>query len=301
MNVDGVFSGGGVKAYAYLGALSICEEKGIQFKRLAGTSAGALVAALLASGYKASELEKIFTDLQPNQILQESFVNKKIPLIKWMNVYFRLGIYGGDHFEEWLTNVLKKKGVYSFNDLPKDKLHIICTDLTNARISMFPRDLESYYDVSIEDFPVAKAVRMSISIPYIFQPDTILTKRRYKSYLVDGGVLSNFPYWVFSEDEKPLRPIIGMKLAAGSPVLPKKPLNNAVQMLEAITHTMMQAHDARYISEADAKQIIFIPTEGVSATEFDLTDLQKQYLIETGRRKAAAFFKRWQGDLKITQ
>ena len=60
MEVDGVFSGGGIKGFAYVGAIQILEERGIQFKRVAGTSAGAILAAFIAAGFNAQELEEIF-------------------------------------------------------------------------------------------------------------------------------------------------------------------------------------------------------------------------------------------------
>ncbi|MGG3920846.1 patatin-like phospholipase family protein, partial [Geobacillus thermodenitrificans] len=53
MDIDIVFSGGGVKGFALIGAYEAIEEKGLRWKRLAGTSAGAMLAALLAAGYSA--------------------------------------------------------------------------------------------------------------------------------------------------------------------------------------------------------------------------------------------------------
>jgi len=54
MNIDAVFSGGGVKAFAFIGALEAMEEKGLVIKRAAGTSAGAILASLVLAGYKVS-------------------------------------------------------------------------------------------------------------------------------------------------------------------------------------------------------------------------------------------------------
>ncbi|KFL16373.1 hypothetical protein GT94_04495 [Geobacillus stearothermophilus] len=70
MNIDLVFSGGGVKGFALLGAYEAIEEKGLRWKRLAGTSAGALLAALLAAGYTAREIATEFSiDLEARRRL----------------------------------------------------------------------------------------------------------------------------------------------------------------------------------------------------------------------------------------
>mgnify|MGYP003484396654 CR=1 FL=1 len=62
MIVDGVFSGGGIKGFAYVGAIQALEEKGIKFERVAGTSAGAILATFIAAGFNAQELEEIFDE-----------------------------------------------------------------------------------------------------------------------------------------------------------------------------------------------------------------------------------------------
>ncbi|MFH6780886.1 MULTISPECIES: patatin-like phospholipase family protein [Methylobacterium] len=56
MKAFGVFEGGGVRGYAHLGALKACEERGIDFVGVSGTSIGAIVAALIAAGYSSAEL-----------------------------------------------------------------------------------------------------------------------------------------------------------------------------------------------------------------------------------------------------
>ncbi|MER2091063.1 MAG: patatin-like phospholipase family protein, partial [Sporosarcina sp.] len=57
MWIDGVFSGGGLKGFALVGAYQVLEEKGYQFKRVAGTSAGSILASFIAAGYTAKEIE----------------------------------------------------------------------------------------------------------------------------------------------------------------------------------------------------------------------------------------------------
>ena len=76
MIVDGVFSGGGIKGFAYVGAIQALEEKGIKFERVAGTSAGAILATFIAAGFNAQELEKIFDELNLKVLLDPPKMTK---------------------------------------------------------------------------------------------------------------------------------------------------------------------------------------------------------------------------------
>ena len=62
MIIDGVFSGGGIKDFALIGAYQVLEEKGFQFQRLAGTSAGAILAGFIAAGYSGKEIERLLDE-----------------------------------------------------------------------------------------------------------------------------------------------------------------------------------------------------------------------------------------------
>ncbi|HYW85855.1 MAG TPA: patatin-like phospholipase family protein, partial [Spirochaetia bacterium] len=77
---DGVFEGGGVKGIALVGALSAFESHGFKWCNLAGTSAGAIVASLLASGYSAAELKEIIGNLDYMKFEDASAIGR-IPLI----------------------------------------------------------------------------------------------------------------------------------------------------------------------------------------------------------------------------
>lgn len=64
-------------------------------------------------------------------------------------------------------------------------------------------------------------------------------------------------------------------------------------MLLAIFSTMMEAHDRQYVEQNHAARTIFIPVEDVKATDFAISDQQKKYLIELGRKETQKFFDRW--------
>ncbi|PLR99910.1 patatin-like phospholipase family protein [Bacillus sp. T33-2] len=292
MYIDGVFSGGGIKGFALIGAYSAIEEKGFRFKRVAGTSAGSIIAALVAAGYSSAEMCDLVDELK-----LETFLDKRTPLfpaalVKWFHVYFKLGMYKGLALENWVTKKLEAKGLRTFADLPPDGLRVIASDLTNGTMMVLPDDLPKYR-INPLSFPIAKAIRMSCSLPFFFEPVRLKTGSR-TNIIVDGGVLSNFPMWLFDKDNVlKVRPVLGIKLSHKLPSLPKNKINNAIQMFEALFDTMKDAHDARYISRKHEKNIIFIPTKGILATEFRLTHEKKMELIELGRKSAFTFFKSW--------
>lgn len=113
--------------------------------------------------------------------------------------------------------------------------------------------------------------------------------------VVDGGVLSNFPMWIFDDDKgKKRRPVLGLKLSRGQEEQQQGyPIHNALQLFEALFTTMKNAHDERYISRKHEKDIIFIPVDGFSATQFDLSDGEKEELMEIGRSRTTQFLKIW--------
>ena len=80
---DAVFEGGGVKGIGLVGAVSEIEKAGYVFENLAGTSAGAIVAALLAVGYKADEIKKEMERLNYNDFKDEGLLDKESFMAWW--------------------------------------------------------------------------------------------------------------------------------------------------------------------------------------------------------------------------
>lgn len=292
MKIDGVFSGGGIKGFALVGAYQEIEKRGFQFERVAGTSAGSIIAALIAAGYKSHEMDRLLVELDLTKFLDARKTIIPFPFAKWLFVYWKLGLYKGNELENWIEEKLAAKGLRTFSDLPPQTLRFIASDLSNGRLVVLPDDLVKY-GIAPESFSIAKAVRMSCSIPYFFEP-VKLKSIDGMNVLVDGGVLSNFPMWLFDrENVQKLRPVLGIKLSPNEYEHEKHTIKNAIQLFAALFETMKDAHDSRYISRRHAKNIIFIPTEGVLATEFQLTDDKKKVLLDLGKEAAEKFFKSW--------
>ncbi|MFD0827616.1 patatin-like phospholipase family protein [Neobacillus sp. M.A.Huq-85] len=292
MKIDGVFSGGGIKGFALIGACEEIENQGFQFERVAGTSAGSIVAALLAAGYSSKEIYQLLEELDITTMLDARKTLLPFSLAKWLLVYFKLGLYKGNAFEKWMTEKLEAKGIRTFSDIPPKKLRVVASDLSNGRLIVLPDDLEKY-GITPGSFSIAKAIRMSCSIPYFFEPVKMRSIEGI-DVIVDGGVLSNFPMWLFDTDDgKIKRPVIGIKLSTSEYEHQKHKIQNGIQLFSALFETMKDAHDARYISKKHARNIIFIPAEGVNLIEFSLTDEKKQKIVEIGRAHAERFLKAW--------
>ncbi|CQR46802.1 Patatin-like phospholipase [Paraliobacillus sp. PM-2] len=294
MKIDGVFSGGGVKAFAYIGALEVLEEKEFSFVRVAGSSAGAIVSGMIAAGYTVKEMNQLFVDLDLNNFMDTSLLEKYVPIWKWFSLYFTMGLYKGDEFENWLYQVLAKKNVYTFHDLPKDSLRVVVADLTLGKIVVIPDDLERLYNIRPESFLVAKAIRMSASLPYFFRPEKMVNTHGGKSIVVDGAVLSNLPIWIFDQQTgRKRRPVLGLKLTASYDQIPAKKITNALDLTRDLIDTMRIAHDARYISTKHQEDILFLPVKDVHVADLELTKKDKDKLIAFGRMRASSFLKHW--------
>ncbi|TQR20330.1 patatin-like phospholipase family protein [Psychrobacillus vulpis] len=290
MLIDGVFSGGGLKGFALVGAYQVLEEKGYRFKRVAGTSAGAILAGFIAAGFSSKEIESMLNELDVLTFLDPRKPMLPIPFMKWINLYWRLGLYQGKSLENWFLEKLAIKGVYTFSDLQPGVLKLVASDLTNGKMMVLPDDLENY-GISASSFPVARALRMSCGIPFFFEP-VRLKVGSGDTIVVDGGVLSNFPMWIFDNGNKE-RPVLGIKLSRSSDELSGHQIDNGLQLFEALFSTMKNAHDERYISRKHEKNIIFIPVDDYSATQFDLTEEMKDDLLEKGKSRTIQFLKTW--------
>ncbi|HEY4602618.1 MAG TPA: patatin-like phospholipase family protein [Cerasibacillus sp.] len=296
MKIDAVFSGGGVKAYAFLGALEEIYGANLVIERVAGTSAGAILASFLAAGYSIDEIKQILKQLDLKKLLDPPKLATMIPGSKWLLLYFQLGLYRGRKLESWIEHALAEKGIHTFGDLKHEYLKVVASDLTLGRLVVIPDDLERLYGIQSETFSVAKAVRMSAGFPFFFMPDKVYGKQG-TSIIVDGGLLSNFPLWIFEQHEpgkKTLkRPVIGVKLSESVEQTPPRKIKHAIDLFLALFSTMKQAHDARYISKSDEPNIIFIPVHEVETTDFNLSEQTIKQLKDKGRQYTERFLKRW--------
>jgi NTE family protein len=302
LKINGVFQGGGVKGIALTGAVSAAMNQGYEFHQLAGTSSGSIVASFIAAGYNGEELKKMILETPFQAFLQRSKIFDTTIIGPVSRLLIKKGLYSGEALENWVYHKLLAKGIRSFGDLPPNRLRIIASDISQGKLLVLPDDI-AQYGISPAQFSIAKAVRMSTSIPYFFDPVMIRKSHRASNlkehfrkqfiYIVDGGVLSNFPMWVFDKETYDERvPVIGFQLV-GKGTQKVHHIKGPITMFEALFSTMLDAHDERYIEQHNRFRTIKIPTLGVPNTEFNLPKEKSLELYDSGFQASERFFKNW--------
>jgi NTE family protein len=185
-----VLSGGGAKGLAHIGALKVIEEAGVKVDYIGGTSMGAIVGALYASGYSAHELDSIFKVTDFTELIQDNvprgaktFYEKEdseryaltLPFTDF-SVSFPQAISGGQNIYNELVRLLfHVKDVHDFKKLP---IPFLCV-ATNV---------ETGEEVLLDQGYLPEAIMASGTFPSLFEPSEI-----DGDILVDGGVVNNYP------------------------------------------------------------------------------------------------------------
>ncbi len=313
---DGVFEGGGVKGIAFVGALEAAREQGIErWVNVAGTSAGAIVASLLAVRYDTARLREILEQTDYNQFADYGWGGRIVGGLR--NAVTGRGLCPGRAFEQWLGERFAESPVAksnpTFSDVERDdlpdlsdeerekaryRLRVIASDITEGRMLVLPDDIVHYTDkdgrrYTKADLPIAKAVRMSMSFPYFFEPVTLYQNGQVH-YIVDGGLLSNFPVFLFDGEKPPIRRwTFGFRLYGGAP--PEQPSYRAIGRIwplplgKAMFFAATEAWD-RKSSKASSVRTISIPTGEVPTLKFELSDGERDLLRTNGFKAAREFF-----------
>ncbi len=297
---DIVLEGGGVKGIGLIGAVEELYRAGHRRCRVAGTSAGAIVGALLAADMPIDKLLDLMRGLDYTKFRDESFLDKLGVPGKTISLVFEKGLYEGKYLHDFLATELEKLGVRTFADLKLDepwakklppeqryRLVVIASDVSSGRIVRFPWDYKNY-GLDPDTQSVADAVRASMSIPFFYEPVNLKG-----NYLVDGGLLSNFAIDIFDVTND--WPTFGIKLSAKADALTRmNPVTNPFNYSMAILETVTNAHDQMHIDDpCTQKRTIFVDTFDLKATNFDITAEQQARLYENGRKSGREFLDAW--------
>jgi NTE family protein len=313
IEADGVFQGGGVKGLAIAGALlEFAENQRVSVTRwvnVAGTSAGAIIAAYLAAGKSATELAALlqrapfpkFADYGPGgQIVGGG-----------LNLVRRRGLARGEFFRRWFDEELGGMTFAAVRTAPAPdgtppehpyRLRMVAADITNHRMLVLPDDLHRYRlpghreTIEPDSFKVSDAVRMSLSIPFFFTPVQLEDGNTGTlSTIIDGGTLSNFPVWLFDTDRGDARrPTFGLRLTGGRAV--GAGLRGFVRMLGwpaatavDISQTQSGAWDERFVGASTRVRTCPVDAGDVGTTDFNLPEAGRADLVHGGRRAARLF------------
>ncbi|MBO0845136.1 MAG: patatin-like phospholipase family protein [Nocardioides sp.] len=307
---DLVLEGGGVKGAGLAGAVGELGRR-YEFHRVAGTSAGAIVASLVAAGLE-DRLERLLIDTDFASFLDTGMAGRLLGgLGNGLEVLLHEGMHRGRVLHDWIARTLAEAGVTTWGDLrlPGSSRHdpiehryrlvVVVSDISRGRMLRLPWDYQEFLGEDPDRLPVADAVRASASIPFFFRPvrmtvDPGLAAGHRQIVLTDGGMLSNYPIGIF--DDECDHPTIGIKLsprrtlADGSFRATGSPLSLA----QALVHTMTSAHDQLFIDEPSVRaRTVFVETDGVHTTDFRLPRETKQRLYDNGGRAASSFLSTW--------
>lgn len=220
------------------------------------------------------------------------------------DVLTTLGMHSGDNFYKWISELLADKGIHTFGDIkstdlvdleiPKYRwrLKVTASDVTNGRLLTFPDDA-ILFNIKPDEFEVALAVRMSMSLPLFFKPVRLKLPNNSEAVIVDGGLLSSFPIWMYDSNTTPTWPTFGLLLKEDD-FGEAHSTNNLTDFLFAILKTMLNANDKRFVRPEDyIHRTIAIPTGNISTTKFNLSTAEKQILYHSGYTSTNQFLENW--------
>lgn len=300
----GVFQGGGVRGAGLAGAYAAARERGVHFTAVAGTSAGAIVAALIAAGATPDFLKERlskqnFLDLAGDAMpglgpskpqLWRTIKSWLLPICTLGHVSWQqakalryAGMHSADPIQTWLEGMLReltgKNDVVEFRDL-RLPLFVVAGNASTRRAVVW----------SLADHPtmsVALAARRSASIPGFFQPSW-----DEQGLYVDGGPLSNLPAFVFAEPDRdgPLQSAAGRVLAfALEADRSEEALDTPAAYAKALVEMLVDGNVDLQLRMQSRIPLIRIPTGSIKATDFNISEAQRLALWEAGELAAHRF------------
>lgn len=302
--------GGGARGIALAGALKRLEEGNIRILGYAGVSVGSAVAVLHAIGYKADEIRQMLLETSLKDFLDgfdgnlslQSMLNDLprlrlyniIKIIMWWKRYKigslrkriekEFGIYDGVRLHEWITSKIEAraprddKGACTFGLLQEKNIlvKIIAANLKRRRFERF--DPGTFGPMEIGD-----AVRASTAIPFFFKPVVA-----FGNFYVDGGIVSNFPLWLFARESKESGyPILGLRLEGKN----SQKIDTVRRFCFSVLNTTLEgSNDIQNLDMQNVFQVE-IKTKSYGALDFDLSEQAKNELFNFGYEAMDKFIK----------
>jgi len=227
-----VLSGGGAKGLAHIGVLKVIEEAGIKIDYIGGTSMGAIVGGLYASGYTARQLDSIFKSSDYDAIIQDFISRRSKNFYEKGNDERYAVMLPFSHFKLGVPVALSK-GLYNYNMITRLTNHVYTIrDFNKLPIPFFciATDIETGEEVLLNKGFLAQAVLASGAFPTLYSPIEIDGK-----YLIDGGVVNNYPI----EDLKKMGADIIIGVDVQDDLKDREQLQDASRILVQISNLQM--------------------------------------------------------------
>jgi NTE family protein len=271
-----VFSGGGVRAVAHLGALQVLEANNLltQVQEYIGVSAGAFLAFSLCIGYSLKELQQIVLsfDFQLiRNVTPESMV--EFPM--------SFGLDNGEKLQKLLHSIMRIKGIpqeITFAELPQGKsLRCFATDVYTCRLREFSRE-------KTPNVKITTALLASMCLPAYFVP---VEDPETGHLLVDGGVLNNYPMGFLTPED--VQQSLGLSFTYEHTNVESIPdIGSFFYQLFACYYMPRSRHSQEKYKE----RTIFIPCGHVPAWDFESPIEDRKALFEVGEKAAKDFLEK---------
>ncbi len=283
-----VLSGGGAKGLAHIGVLKVLEQAGVKVSFIGGTSMGAVVGGLYASGYNARQIDSIFACTDFDELLTDfvprsskSFYEKKNDEQYVISLPFQ-------NFKIGIPTALSK-GMYNYNLLTRlthNVRHIRDFNQLPIPFLCMATDVETGDEILLDKGFLPQAMLASSAFPTLFSPVEIDGK-----ILVDGGVRNNYPIDEIRKLGADI--IIGVDVQDG--LKDRTSLKDASKILIQITNLQMMEHMQEKIKKTD----IYIKPEikGFSVISFD----DGKTLINKGEEAAFSVYEKLKSIAELTK
>lgn len=250
-NIKVVLSGSGVKYFCHIGALQAL-EKYYNITHICGTSGGAIVAALYASGFGFDHRPGFRGSLEDLslQLLPKKYIN-----YSWNPLAKPYGLVKTNAFKDIFNALL----IHQFNSTFVD-LSIVTVNLEDGEHVIWNRN---------NPIHIPDAVVASMSIPLVFE-----YSRLHGKIHVDGGVAANFPVDIYGTGED----VIGVKIKSTNK---KNNLNGISNFISSVVDTMIMSVEREHMSDAMYARIIDIPID-YPTTGFNVTISDAKRMIKVG-------------------
>jgi predicted acylesterase/phospholipase RssA len=263
-------SGGGMKGIAHVGALEVLEERGLlkSVKEYLGTSAGALIAFCITLGYTLSELRSLCSVLDFSQ-------TQNINIEDILQFPDTLGLDNGKNIERFLSVLIRAKGFKE--TITFEEFYAIRPNAPRLRIFATNLDTLSVEEFSIKTprVPIWLSVRASMSIPLLFTP---VKNPETGNFLVDGALISQFPFYFLSDEEKKQSIGICFNIQITKEHIEKYTF---ITFFINCYHSVYKSHD-RDLYAKWGHRIIDINCDESLSVMFNASQEQKQMIMNSG-------------------
>jgi len=297
-----IFEGAGTGAFGHAGALREFERVDAlrDVKYFIGSSSGGIVAAALSLGADSEMMINILNETDFNKFLDNSFGFIR----DTYRLFTKYGWNRGAYIEKWFGEALEKicgNSEITFKEAYEQTgnfLVITTANLTTGFMLYMSHE-------TTPDLPIKRAIRRTTALPLVFKPDAPLElfdeDRELKQCYVDGGLLNNYPLDYFDDILSSPEEAVGFKIMSSAelnevtnpyvdvtnPTYPNNIKNFMLRTFIMVINKNFKIH----VPEKDWARTVKIDAGTHSSIKFNLTESDKEYLLNQGRVAAQEYLR----------